>query len=105
MSFVSVLEAFSIGIGPSSSHTMGPMRASRRFLVQLKERELLEDVDSVKIELYGSLAMTGKGHATDIAILLGLEGERPESVDPDAIPHRISQIQREKKLNLFNLRK
>ncbi|OGN55387.1 MAG: L-serine ammonia-lyase [Chlamydiae bacterium RIFCSPHIGHO2_12_FULL_44_59] len=101
MSFVSVLEAFSIGIGPSSSHTMGPMRASRRFLVQLKERELLEDVDSVKIELYGSLAMTGKGHATDIAILLGLEGESPEGVDPNAVPHRIAAIQRAQELFLF----
>ncbi len=79
---VSVFEVFSIGIGPSSSHTVGPMRAARRFLVELFEREFLEDVTRIETELFGSLAMTGKGHATDLAILLGLEGETPEGVDP-----------------------
>jgi L-serine dehydratase len=77
------------------------MRAARRFLVDLKEREFLEDVHSLKIELYGSLAMTGKGHATDLAVLLGLEGETPEKVDPDTVPHRIAAIQNSKKLSLF----
>lgn len=101
MGSISVLEAFSIGIGPSSSHTVGPMRAARRFLVELKEREFLEDVASLKIELYGSLAMTGKGHATDIAICLGLEGETPDGVDPDSVPHRIAAIQNQKKIRLF----
>ncbi len=79
---VSVFQIFSIGIGPSSSHTVGPMRAARRFLVELFEREFLEDVARIETELFGSLAMTGKGHATDLAILLGLEGETPEGVDP-----------------------
>lgn len=102
MSFVSVLDVFSIGLGPSSSHTVGPMRAARRFLTVLREKELFDDVASIKVELYGSLAMTGKGHATDIAILLGLEGETPEGVDPTSIPHRIAAISREKKIRLLN---
>lgn len=97
----SVLEIFSIGIGPSSSHTVGPMRAAGRFLTELKEREFLEDVVRLKIELYGSLAMTGIGHATDLAILLGLEGETPDGIDPDAVPHRIAAIQNHKILKLF----
>ncbi len=101
MGSVSALEAFSIGIGPSSSHTVGPMRAARRFIIDLKEREFLEDVASLKIELYGSLAMTGKGHATDIALLLGLEGETPDGVDPDAIPHRVASIHNRKEIHLF----
>ncbi len=101
MGSISTLEIFSIGIGPSSSHTVGPMRAARRFLVELKEREWLEEVASLKVELYGSLAMTGHGHATDIAILLGLTGERPETVDPDAVPHLVNQIRNEKKIRLF----
>jgi L-serine dehydratase len=101
MGSVSVLEGFSIGIGPSSSHTVGPMRAAKRFLVELKSREFLEDVCSLKIELYGSLAMTGKGHATDLAVLLGLEGETPDGVDPDSVPHRIQAIQNTKKIHLF----
>lgn len=101
MGSISALEAFSIGIGPSSSHTMGPMRAAKRFLIDLKERELLEEVASLKVELYGSLAMTGKGHATDVAILLGLEGETPEAVDPDSVLHRVAVIQKEKKISLF----
>ncbi len=102
MGSISVLEGFSIGIGPSSSHTVGPMRAAVRFLKQLKEREFLEEVHSIKIELYGSLAMTGKGHATDIALMLGLEGDLPEEVDPDSVPYRIGVIQKTKTLSLFH---
>jgi L-serine dehydratase len=101
MGIVSVLEGFSIGIGPSSSHTVGPMRAAYRFISSLKAQEFLEDVSSIKIELYGSLAMTGKGHATDMALLLGLEGETPEKVDPDSVPFRIAKIEREKTLSIF----
>lgn len=101
MGIVSVLEGFSIGIGPSSSHTVGPMRAAYRFISSLKAQEFLEDVSSIKIELYGSLAMTGKGHATDMALLLGLEGETPEKVDPDSVPFRIAKIEREKRLSIF----
>lgn len=101
MSFVSVIEGFTIGIGPSSSHTVGPMRAARRFIVSLKEQELIEEVDSIEIELFGSLAMTGKGHATDMAILMGLVGETPEGIDPDSIPDRMAKIEKEGKLSLF----
>lgn len=101
MTFVSVLDIFSIGIGPSSSHTVGPMRAARRFLVELKEREFLEEVCRVQVELFGSLAMTGKGHATDVALLLGLEGSLPESVEPDEVPQRIMRIEETGRISLF----
>lgn len=104
MGFVSIFDVFSIGIGPSSSHTVGPMRAARRFLASLKEKEFFEDIVSLKIELYGSLAMTGKGHATDLAILLGLEGETPEGVELSSIPHRIAAIHSQKTLHLFGRR-
>ncbi|HEX2582668.1 MAG TPA: L-serine ammonia-lyase, partial [Chlamydiales bacterium] len=101
MDTVSVFEIFSIGIGPSSSHTVGPMRAARRFLFELFDRELFEDIAQVTVELYGSLAMTGKGHATDIAILLGLSGEVPEAVDPNTVPEKIALIQQTKNIRLF----
>ncbi|WP_426411929.1 L-serine ammonia-lyase [Bradyrhizobium ganzhouense] len=81
---ISVLDLFTIGIGPSSSHTVGPMRAAHRFIECLGED--LWRCRLVVVELYGSLALTGKGHRTDIAILLGLSGWLPESVDPEAIP-------------------
>lgn len=80
---ISVLDLFTIGIGPSSSHTVGPMRAAHRFIECLGED--LGHCRFVVVELYGSLALTGKGHRTDIAILLGLSGWLPESVDPEAI--------------------
>jgi L-serine dehydratase len=89
---VSVFELFSIGIGPSSSHTVGPMRAARLFAMGLFEDGLLDQVGSVSIELFGSLAMTGHGHATDIALLLGLEGSAPEEVDPNAVESRVANI-------------
>lgn len=81
---ISVLDLFTIGIGPSSSHTVGPMRAAHRFIECLGDD--LWRCRSVVVELFGSLALTGKGHRTDIAILLGLSGWLPESVDPEAIP-------------------
>jgi L-serine dehydratase len=77
------------------------MRAARKFIFELFEREFLEDSSKVIVELYGSLAMTGKGHATDLAVLLGLEGETPEGIDPATVPHRIEMIQKGKKLRLF----
>ncbi len=101
MGAVSVFEIFSIGIGPSSSHTVGPMRAARRFLFGLFDREILEDAAKVTVELYGSLAMTGKGHATDIAILLGLEGEVPEAVDSSSVAEKVAEIRQAKSLRLF----
>ena len=97
---LSVLDLFTIGIGPSSSHTVGPMRAGARFAQRLQEAGLLERVNSVSAHLYGSLALTGKGHGTDKAVLLGLEGESPERVDVDAIPARLKKIREQKALTL-----
>ena len=100
---VSVFQLFSIGIGPSSSHTVGPMRAARMFSGKLLELQLLDQLDAIKVELYGSLAMTGKGHATDIAILLGLEGEAPELVAPEQVEPRVLQIRSERVLNVLGI--
>ncbi|MDP9065013.1 MAG: hypothetical protein M3O06_04000, partial [Pseudomonadota bacterium] len=82
---LSVFDIFKIGIGPSSSHTMGPMNAARDFVELLAERGLLERTMQVSAQLYGSLALTGRGHCTDRAILLGLEGLRPDTIDPAVI--------------------
>lgn len=79
----SVFDLFKIGVGPSSSHTMGPMTAACDFVEMLAEKGLLTSVERVSVDLFGSLALTGKGHATDRAILLGLSGERPHRMDPD----------------------
>lgn len=93
---ISVFDLFSIGIGPSSSHTVGPIRAAHKFAQSL-------DIvpTAVKVDLYGSLALTGKGHGTDIAILLGLQGETPENIDPDQIPKIIQKIRNDHELNLM----
>lgn len=89
---VSVFELFKIGIGPSSSHTVGPMRAARQFSEGLVTHALIAQVDHIKVELYGSLAATGRGHGTDKAVMLGLEGSDPESVDVDSVDSRIAAI-------------
>ncbi len=78
---ISIFELFSIGIGPSSSHTLGPMRAANEFIKELHALKVFDRVEHVIIDLYGSLALTGKGHCTDIAVMLGLEGDRAELVD------------------------
>src|ERR1700722_74855 len=98
---VSVFQLFSIGIGPSSSHTVGPMRAALQFAKKLETNNLLIHTARVTIELFGSLAMTGKGHATDKAILLGLEGESPEDTDPDRVDARLASILEKKELHLL----
>lgn len=87
---ISVFDLFSIGIGPSSSHTVGPMRAAKAFTTALDNQ--LSQTTRIKIELFGSLAFTGKGHGTDFAILLGLEGAAPDTVDPTNIPKRAKEI-------------
>jgi len=97
---LSVLDFFNIGIGPSSSHTVGPMRAARRFLDGLAADGATGGVAQVTVELFGSLGLTGKGHGSDVAVLLGLEGERPESVDVDAVPTRVATLRAEKRLRL-----
>ncbi len=89
---LSVLDLFKIGIGPSSSHTVGPMRAAARFAEGLRRTALLDATASIKVELYGSLGATGKGHGSDKAVLLGLEGEHPERVDIPSIPARLETI-------------
>ncbi len=94
---------FSIGIGPSSSHTVGPMRAARRFVKSLAEQELLTRTTRVVSELYGSLGATGKGHGSDTAVLLGLEGERPDEIDPDIVPERLAIIRTSNQINLNGL--
>src|SRR3989442_5785329 len=83
---VSVFDLFKIGIGPSSSHTVGPMRAARIFALRLQHEGLLERTARVKSELYGSLGATGKGHGSDKAVLLGLAGHEPDTVDIEAVP-------------------
>ncbi|WP_207535985.1 L-serine ammonia-lyase [Desertivirga arenae] len=97
---ISVFDILKIGIGPSSSHTLGPWRAALRFIFELKERELFQEVTSVTVHLYGSLAKTGKGHGTDVALLLGLSGFDPVLIDPDQISLILDAIKKEKKLHL-----
>ncbi|HET9143913.1 L-serine ammonia-lyase [Actinophytocola sp.] len=89
---LSVFDLFSIGIGPSSSHTVGPMRAALRFVSGLRADGLLDRTARVRTELFGSLGATGHGHGSDKAVLLGLEGERPEDVDTEAGPARVAEI-------------
>ncbi len=98
---VSVFDLFKIGIGPSSSHTVGPMRAAARFVQRwLADAGDLPRVARVHVELYGSLAMTGRGHGTDKAVLLGLEGHWPDRIDPDTIPAILQRIRAERRLRL-----
>jgi L-serine dehydratase len=98
---VSTFDLFKIGIGPSSSHTVGPMRAAARFVERwLMERRLIEQVKRIRVELYGSLAHTGRGHGTDKAVLLGLEGEHPDTIDPDQIEQKLARIRSERRLQL-----
>src|SRR4051794_10959523 len=97
----SVFDLFKIGIGPSSSHTVGPMRAARHFVARLAEANVLDGVGRIEVELFGSLALTGLGHGTDKAILLGLSGERPETVDPLSIDSLLENIRTQSRLKLL----
>ncbi len=97
---ISVFDLFSVGIGPSSSHTVGPMRAARMFVSWLHESGRLHDVARVKSELFGSLGATGHGHGTPKAVLLGLEGHAPESVDPRAVEPRVEEIRATNRLRV-----
>ena len=98
---ISVFELFKIGIGPSSSHTVGPMRAALTFATRLKELGLLAQTETVKAELYGSLGATGKGHGSDKAVLLGLQGEAPDLVDTGTVTAKLEAIRSSKRLNLL----
>lgn len=98
---ISVFDLFSIGIGPSSSHTVGPMRAARMFARRLRNEDLLTSVTSLRCELYGSLGATGHGHGTPKAVLLGLEGDSPRTVDVEAADERVSGIREAGRLRLL----
>jgi L-serine dehydratase len=98
---ISVFDLFTIGIGPSSSHTVGPMRAARRFAERLAGEGLLDRAARVRAELFGSLALTGKGHGTDRAVLMGLAGETPEEIDPDGVAPRLEEIRGQERLTLL----
>jgi L-serine dehydratase len=97
---VSVFDLFKIGIGPSSSHTVGPMRAARMFALRLHHDALADRTARVKAELYGSLGATGKGHGSDKAVLLGLAGHEPDSIDVNAIPALLQTIRGERRITL-----
>src|ERR1700733_12647909 len=97
---ISVFDMFKIGIGPSSSHTLGPWRAAQQFVKSLEDKEILAEVTEVKILLYGSLAKTGRGHGTDIAILLGLSGDDPVTFEVDQVSPKTDNIRRSHKLIL-----
>ena len=98
---LSVFDMFSVGIGPSSSHTVGPMRAAREFVVELKQQSLLEKVTSVKTELCGSLGQTGIGHGSGKAVILGLLGDEPETIDPDTVNSKLAHIRETETINLL----
>lgn len=102
MAATSIFEIFKIGVGPSSSHTVGPMRAARKFALNVRSGFGLESVGRMAVNLYGSLALTGRGHASDTAILLGLSGEEPERIDPDMIPERTNEIRETGRLRLLD---
>ncbi|ORY97966.1 L-serine ammonia-lyase [Syncephalastrum racemosum] len=97
---VSTFDLFSIGVGPSSSHTVGPMRAAKIFINDLKEHKVLERVHTLRVDMFGSLALTGAGHGTPDAILMGIEGETPDEVETSTIPARVKDIHTNKSINL-----
>ena len=97
---ISVFDLFKVGIGPSSSHTVGPMRAARIFTERLRHEGLLDRAHRVVAELYGSLGATGKGHGSDKAVLLGLAGHEPDTVDVEAIPAILEAIRKDAAIEL-----
>lgn len=99
---ISVFDMLKIGVGPSSSHTLGPWRAAERFLAELREEGLLSSIERVKVDLYGSLSLTGKGHATDLAVMLGLSGQDPEYIPVQDIDGIIKSIENNNEINLGN---
>ncbi|TDD95982.1 L-serine ammonia-lyase [Flavobacterium cellulosilyticum] len=99
---ISVFDMLKIGIGPSSSHTLGPWRAAKRFLEELRNENVLHAVVRIKVDLYGSLSLTGKGHATDLAIMLGLSGQDPETIPILNIADIIKNIKDQNEIHLGN---
>jgi len=105
MECISVFDMLKIGVGPSSSHTLGPWRAAERFIAELIDLNIFERIERVTVDLYGSLSLTGIGHATDLAVMLGLSGADPEYVPIDDISRIINEINETHLLNLGNVRK
>src|SRR5687767_10573494 len=101
---VSVFDLFKIGIGPSSSHTVGPMRAALMFAQYLRDSGMMSKVHEVRAELYGSLGATGKGHGTDKGIILGLMGHAPDTVDPDWIDALVAGMRNSGSIQLLGER-
>ena len=99
---ISVFDMLKIGVGPSSSHTLGPWRAAERFLLELRTENILQDVTRIKVDLYGSLSLTGKGHATDLAVMLGLSGQDPEYIPVQNIAGIIKTIEDKNEIILAN---
>lgn len=97
---VSVFDLFKIGIGPSSSHTVGPMRAARQFVARLQHANVLAQTATVRCWLHGSLGATGKGHASDVAVLLGLSGHEPDTVEVDVIPSLLAEVRGSQQITL-----
>jgi L-serine dehydratase len=100
--FISVFDMLKIGVGPSSSHTLGPWRAAQQWIQSLREAQIFNKIDGIRIDLFGSLSLTGKGHATDYAVLLGLSGTDPEYIPISDIENIISQIKNSNKLQFNN---
>ncbi|MEO1547630.1 MAG: serine dehydratase beta chain, partial [Bacteroidota bacterium] len=98
MEGISVFDMLKIGVGPSSSHTLGPWRAAREWVSELDESQVLDKVKTLNIELYGSLSLTGKGHATDIAVVMGLLDTNPETVETLKIPTYLEAIEKTQNL-------
>ena len=96
--YISLFDIFKVGLGPSSSHTVGPMRAAALFVSSLETHGALERTQRIHVDLYGSLALTGRGHATDRALLLGLEGHRPDAIDPEFAQRRVDEMRAERRL-------
>ncbi len=101
----SVFELFKIGVGPSSSHTVGPMRIACIFAKEVYESGSLGECSRVKVELFGSLGATGRGHSSDKAVVLGLMGNMPESVDMDVAKKRLKDVIEHKKINLLEIKR
>jgi L-serine dehydratase len=101
---ISVFDMLKIGVGPSSSHTLGPWRAAERFIAELESKNLLEQTHHISVDLYGSLSLTGLGHATDLAVMLGLSGQDPEIIPIENIDSIIQSIQKTHQLNLAEKR-
>ncbi|KAF2517037.1 L-serine ammonia-lyase [Flavobacterium foetidum] len=99
---ISVFDMLKIGVGPSSSHTLGPWRAAERFLEELRNESILDQINRVKVDLYGSLSLTGKGHATDLAVMLGLSGQDPEYIPVEDIAGIIKKIETKNEIVLGN---